>query len=64
MNGKETREDRLAAALRDNLRRRKARARGEDAAGSSAATTGEAEGLAVGGAQGGPTALHTNGTES
>ena len=28
---KETREERLAAALRENLRRRKARARGADA---------------------------------
>ena len=31
---KETREERLAAALRENLRRRKARARGADAADS------------------------------
>jgi len=36
MNDKETREERLAAALRENLRRRKARARGEADAASTA----------------------------
>jgi hypothetical protein len=44
MSGKETREDRLAAALRDNLRRRKARARGEsDGAPAPAETNGKTD---------------------
>jgi len=43
MNDKETREERLAAALRENLRRRKARARGESDASAALDAKREAD---------------------
>jgi hypothetical protein len=52
MNDKETREERLAAALRENLRRRKARARGEADADAA---------FEASGSQSVPTSLDTNG---